>query len=300
MKKAFVATVLNEQDQAKLFIESLLSQSVKPDEIIIVDAGSNDDTVSIINNLFEKQRNKKYRVLTKRGNRSIGRNCGIKNANSEVIAVSDFGCVLDKNWFEKITKPLQNTKNDVVAGYYRPLTSNVFEKSLSTYTCFPEDKITKDFLPSSRSISFRKEVWKKVGGYPERLNTCEDLVFAVNLKKAGFNFVVEKKAIVLWSQKKNINEAFWQLYGYALGDGQARYIRSQTPLLYARYLFALVLLIMGYINLLFILFFLYLLWAIIKNYKYVREIQALIFLPLLQLIADIAVLLGTTIGLLRR
>ena len=33
------------------------------------------------------------------------------------------------------------------------------------------------FLPSSRSVAFRREVFDRTGGYPEWLDYCEDLLF---------------------------------------------------------------------------------------------------------------------------
>ena len=41
------------------------------------------------------------------------------------------------------------------------------------------------FLPSSRSVAFRKAAWAAVGGYPEWLDYCEDLVFDLSLRERG-------------------------------------------------------------------------------------------------------------------
>jgi len=76
-------------------------------------------------------------------------------------------------------------------------------------------------LPSSRSIAFKKSAWKKVGGYPENLNYCEDLVFDLKLKKAGLKFAFAPKAIVFWPQKKTLKGAVKQFFNYAVGDGMA-------------------------------------------------------------------------------
>ncbi|MBU3978188.1 hypothetical protein KKE68_00620 [Patescibacteria group bacterium] len=47
-------------------------------------------------------------------------------------------------------------------------------------------------------------------------------------------------------------------------------------------------------------FIFYIAWVIKKNYRYVKNKKAFIFLPLLQFTADAAVILGTTFGLLKR
>lgn len=300
MKTSFVATIFNEEKTIDAFIKSIDEQTKRPDEILLVDGGSSDNTVEKV---------KKYRhikLFSHNGNRSQGRNYGIAKAKGDVILVSDAGCTLDKNWVKNITEPFDNEKIDVVSGYYLPVTHNAFEQCLATYTCVMPDRVDREnFLPSSRSVAFKKTAWKEVGGYPEFLDTCEDLVFVRNLKKKDYRFFFAENAIVYWRQRKNIIEAFKQFYGYAVGDGMAHYFRSRTPFLFIRYAFAVGLLFPVTINksttptlLSITLFVLYILWTIKKNYRYIKNIAALFWLPLLQFTSDIAVILGTTVGII--
>ena len=301
MKISLITTVLNEENAIGFFLESVSKQTVSPDELIIVDAGSKDATVSSMKRI-------KTRVIVKKGNRSAGRNIAIKNSSGDIIAVSDAGCILDKNWLKNITKPFENKDVDVVAGFYKPRTGSIFEECLATYTCVMPDKVDpKNFLPSSRSVAFRREAFKKVRGYPENLNTCEDLVFDKKLKKAGFKFQFAKKAIVYWPQRKNIFQATKQFLNYAIGDGQALYIRPQTPLLFARYFFGLILVIFYFttksallLSIIYYLLSIYLIWSVWKNYKYVKHPKAFIYLPALQITSDMAVICGMTLGFLKR
>jgi glycosyltransferase involved in cell wall biosynthesis len=305
-KVTLITTVRNEEEDILLFLKSLTRQIKQPDEIIITDAGSTDKTLEKLKQ-FQKTNKTPLKIIIKEGNRSQGRNEAIKHARGEIIACSDVGCILEKNWLKSITAPFQNTKIDVVSGFYHPQTNNDFEQCVATYTCVMPDKVNPaHFLPSSRSIAFKKSAWEKVGGYPSNLDTCEDLVFANNLKKSGYTFFFAPDALVYWKQRKNIIQAFKQFFSYALGDGQARFIRKTIPFLYLRYLIGISLLIIAiskkslllYLILL-LLGVLYILWAIKKNYKYVKNPQAFFYLPLLQFTADIAVLLGTTIGVTR-
>lgn len=310
MKISFVSTIFNEEESIEVFLGSLLKQTKLPNEVIIVDAFSKDNSLKIIQKFIPKFENKrvKFKLFKKRGNRSVGRNYGIKKAQGEVILISDAGCILDTNWVKNITKHFSDVKIDVVSGYYYPKTSSIFEKSLAAYTCVMPDRIDKkNFLPSSRSIAFKKAVWEKVKGYPEELDTCEDLVFAKNLKKLGMNFKFEKKAYVYWPQRENLIKASMQFFNYAKGDGKALYIRRSTPFLFARYVVGIIMLItailfdiMILIPLLFLGIIFYIIWAIQKNYKYVKNALALLYLPVLQFTSDIAVLIGFSVGFLSR
>ena len=58
------------------------------------------------------------------------------------------------------------------------------------------------------SVAFRKSAWKDVGGYPEWLETAEDTLFDLNLKKAGKKFVLAKDAVVRWGTRENAAERF--------------------------------------------------------------------------------------------
>src|SRR5690348_9677865 len=104
MKNTFITTVLNEEKSINKLLESLADQTLKPDEIIIADGGSTDNTKELIVN-FQKKSKLKIKLIEAKGNRSVGRNAAINEAKGELILCSDAGCWLDGKWVEKITKP---------------------------------------------------------------------------------------------------------------------------------------------------------------------------------------------------
>ena len=55
IKISVVVPTLNEEINIAKFLDSLLNQTRKPDEIIISDGGSIDKTVFIINNYIKKK-----------------------------------------------------------------------------------------------------------------------------------------------------------------------------------------------------------------------------------------------------
>ena len=79
MKVSLICTLKNEEFSAKVLLDSLLSQSRLPHEIIIVDGGSIDRTVEIINSYIQK--GAPIKLIIKGGaNIAQGRNIAIKNA----------------------------------------------------------------------------------------------------------------------------------------------------------------------------------------------------------------------------
>lgn len=308
MRISFIATVLNEEENIENFLISIINQSHKADEIIIVDGGSSDQTVVKIKNekIKVKNYNGKFEIIIKKGNRAVGRNEAIKRANNEIIVCSDAGCILDKDWIELITQPFNNPKVDVVAGYYEGEAKTSFERCIIPYFLIMKDKVNKDsFLPATRSIAFKKSTWERVGGFDEQYSRNEDYVFAKKLQKIKGKIVLKQDAIVYWLPKKNLREAIDSFYSFALGDAQAKIFRPKVILLFLRYLLALILLLVFFITdstfflkVLIGLIASYFLWTIIKNFKYVRLFAALYYLPLIQISSDLVIMLGTVKGIL--
>lgn len=259
-----------------------------PAEIIIVDGGSIDKTV---------EKCKKYKgvkVISGKYNRSEGRNIGVAAAKGGIIAFTDAGCVPEKNWLRELTK----VKADVVAGYYKGLPQNIFEKCLVPYVLVMPDRVGSEFLPSTRSMAIRKDLFLKMGGFDPKLDTSEDFEFAQRLKIAGIKFVFAKDAVVGWYPRKNLKQAAWMFLKFAVSDIYAGIFRPKVKLLILRYyLFFFLVFLNMWFGLLAVL---YLIWSIIKNYKYVRNWRAIFWLPVLQLTADMMVIFGTVMGLLSR
>lgn len=304
---SFVCTVLNEEKTVTDFLRSIAAQSLLPDEIIIVDGGSTDRTVKEIKNFLRTHLFPPLTLYVKKGNRAVCRNYGIKKSKHAYILLSDAGCLLSKTWIEEIIKPFRDLSVDVVAGYYRGKAGTVFEKSQVPYILTMPDKIDADnFLPSTRSMAVRKSIWKLAGMFPEQYSHNEDYVFALTLRRMKARMRFTKRAIVYWIPRTSIRGAFVMFFRFALGDAEAGIFRKKVFLIFIRYIFFVTLVSMVifrdfwiFWSVLFLLP-LYFYWAVKKNYKYVNDKSAYMYLPLLQIISDIAVLVGTTLGVIRR
>ena len=231
-KVSVICTVKNEEETILDWLESLEKQSRLPDEVIIVNGDSTDRTVDLIKEFMRNSKLKIRLIVAPSANIAQGRNIAIKNSQYDIIASNDAGCKLHPHWLENIIKPFEEDPTvDVVSGVYLPWYENEFQE-VAGYIIFPEvDKLDPEsFLPSSRSVAFKREAWKHVRGYPECLHTAEDTLFDLKLKKLGIRFVLAKNAIVYWKLRKNLRKIFKQHFDYAKGDGEAL-IRVRSPVI---------------------------------------------------------------------
>jgi len=220
MKFSAISTVYNEGDNIKKFLESVLKQTRLPDEFVIVDGGSTDNTVKIMKEFAKKH--KWLKVYVQKCNIAEGRNIAISKAKHEIIVGVDAGCRMDKNNFKNIVKPFEKGY-EFVGGAWEPTYKNIKQEAMAR-VLFPNlDRMitSKRFTPSSRNIAFKKSCWGKIGGYPEHLYTGEDTLFNLNLMDAGCKYYLAKNTMVYWEMRKNY-KLFWkQFFLYGLGDRQA-------------------------------------------------------------------------------
>lgn len=295
MKISVCLTVLNEQLSIKELLNSLLTQTLKPNEIIVIDGGSSDKTVKIV------KKYKSVRVIVKKNvSRSVGRNIAIQLSKNKYIAMTDAGCIPHKDWLLQISKSFKDKNTDVVAGSYRMIFDNSLQKSMSVYLGTDPKNINQDFIPSARSMAFTKDIWKKVGGFSEKMNnTAEDTLFNYNLQLVNAKFVVNKKAIVDWYMPNTIFEFALKIYSYAKGDVQSgiwwdkkkkfRTHNLKAISIFIRYILFITLLYIN-LNLCLLFFVLYMLYAFSK---------AGIYGVILQFTSDFAVIIGFINGILQ-
>jgi glycosyltransferase involved in cell wall biosynthesis len=218
---SLITTVFNEEDTIGPLLDSILAQTRQPDEIIIADAGSTDRTREIISGYIA--RGLPARMLVEPGaNRSRGRNLAIRNAGGEIIASIDAGCIAPRDWLNRLVAPFESDNPpDVVAGYYEPDTANTLEDAIAVATIPDASEVDPaTFLPSGRSVAFRREAWARVGGYPEHVDYAEDTAFDLRLKESGFRFLFVPQAHVRWRMQADLWRVLKQFFRYARSDGE--------------------------------------------------------------------------------
>ena len=237
---SLVATVLEEAGTIGEWWTSIAGQTLLPDEVVVVDGGSRDGTPELLREMAARAPFP-VRVEIREGcNIARGRNEAIRLAAHDIIAVTDAGVRLVPRWLEALTDPLfADPSVQTVAGFFLPDPHTLFETAMGATVLPALADIRPDrFLPSSRSVAFRRAAWQAVGGYPEWLDYCEDLIFDLLLVERYGPFAWAPDAIAYFRPRGSLRAFFIQYYRYARGDGKADLWRRRHLVRYMTYLAA--------------------------------------------------------------
>ena len=184
MKKNNLISVIincrNSQKYIKETIDSVINQTYKNFEIIIVNNNSTDNTKNIIFSYSDQRI--KYFELNKSISLGAARNIALKESSGEFIAFIDSDDIWDKSKIEQTLKEFQNNiglvYSDVV--YFNSEKSFNLYKGRKAYegNCFSSLLIDYNLCISSCVIS-RKYMNQFL--FDENLNVCEDLDFFLKI-----------------------------------------------------------------------------------------------------------------------
>jgi glycosyltransferase involved in cell wall biosynthesis len=183
---SIIIPTLNEEDNIGQLILSIFEQKYRPIEVVIVDGGSRDRTIAIIEDLRRKISNTTFeiKVLFERDYGSLrsqpnARNIGIKNSRGKYIVFFDADFILtDKNLISKVKEELDN--HPWVGVKVSPIIDSWIEKHLAI----------SDYNPTyggniHKYCAVRREVFNR-GMFNPILGFREDIYFfehiGVNVK----------------------------------------------------------------------------------------------------------------------
>lgn len=236
-----ICTVRNDTPGLCIMLESLAAQTRPPDEILIVDGGSDPDSIPELQAVVAACPGARL-LIEPEVNIAQGRNIAIGEAKHALIACIDAGCRARPDWLARLLAPFADeaARIEVVGGAYAAAPRTRFQRVVAALTLpghrRPVDPAT--FNPSARSLALRRSAWHRAGGFPEWLMTAEDTLFDLRLRgmRPPVRYAFAPDAIVEWEPRSTWRATLRQFFGYARGEahiGRGRDEHRYTSTRYA-------------------------------------------------------------------
>jgi glycosyltransferase involved in cell wall biosynthesis len=227
---SLISTVKDCADSIEEFLGSVTAQTLSPDEVVIVDGGSTDGTIELL------RKADGVTVIEEPGaNIARGRNVAIVAAKHDVIACTDGDCVLDPGWLAKLVEPIE-AGADVAMGFYLARTDGFLQECLAAVNLLDASELDPaTFMPSGRSVAYRREALEAAGGYPEWLDIGEDMWVDHRWRELGIDMRFAPEAVVRWRLRPTVRATWVQYFRYARGDAHAGMYPERHALRFAVY-----------------------------------------------------------------
>jgi len=187
---SIIIPTLNESESIEKTLNSLHTTLKEGNELIIVDGGSNDDTILKCKNYTDK-------VYTATKGRAIQMNVGADKSTNDILLFLHADTLMPQNFSAENLTALATITNEW--GFFKvKFTSHHLLLRLVSTLMNTRSCLTR-IATGDQAIFIKKELFKKIGGYKE-IPLMEDIELSISLKKYSKPYCV--KEFVMTSSRK--------------------------------------------------------------------------------------------------
>lgn len=199
MKKvSVIIPVYNVENYLRKCLDSLVNQTLKDIEIIVVNDGTTDNSQEIINEYVKKYPKKVVSIIQENGGQGTARNTGLLHAKGEYIGYVDSDDYVEENMYEELYKKAKEEDSDIVI-----CGNNVVKEN---YDFLSKEEVDKEFLLGKMAV------WNKI--YKKNIIVDNKIQFRSKVWYEDLDFTMK----VYFSSKK-ISYVDKPLYNYLLREG---------------------------------------------------------------------------------
>ncbi|MCU1592053.1 MAG: hypothetical protein JWP11_3309 [Frankiales bacterium] len=234
-----IVPVKDEEASIVPLLESLAAQVAAPDEVLVVDGGSRDDTVRLVRARARIDPHVSLIVADGPAGPGQGRNLGARAARNAWIAFTDAGTTAEPTWLQRLWNAhVLNPDARVVYGNYEFDVRSGFEASAvvsygKAKRATPRGPCR---APSVVSVLLHRAAFEEVGGFTDA-RSGEDEIFTRAISSRGIPTDWAPTATVWWRPRPDLRSTFQRFrsysFHYALAGEQRhwhrRLARSYVP-----------------------------------------------------------------------
>ena len=199
MKKvSVIIPVYNVENYLRKCLDSLVNQTLKDIEIIVVNDGTPDNSQEIIDEYVKKYPKKVVSIIQENGGQGAARNTGLLHAKGEYIGYVDSDDYVEENMYEELYNKAKEEDSDIVI-----CGNNVVKEN---YEFLSKEDVDKEFLLGKMAV------WNKI--YKKNIIVDNNIQFRSKVWYEDLDFTMK----VYFSSKK-ISYVDKPLYNYLLREG---------------------------------------------------------------------------------
>ena len=218
MKYSIIVPVFNRPDEVDELLQSLVGQTLKDFEVVIVEDGSQKPCKDVCDK-YAGRLDVKYFQKNNSGP-GQSRNYGAERANGEYLIVLDSDVVLPEGYLKAVDDELEREPADAFGGpdcAHDSFTETQKAISYSMTSFFTtggirggKKKLDK-FYPRSFNMGIRRDVYMRLGGF-SKMRFGEDIDFSIRIFKAGCRCRLFPEAWVWHKRRTDMRKFFRQVY----------------------------------------------------------------------------------------
>lgn len=218
MKYSIIVPVFNRPDEVDELLQSLVGQTLKDFEVVIVEDGSEKPCKDVCDKYAGKIDLKYF--MKKNSGPGQSRNYGAERANGEYLIVLDSDVVLPEDYLKAVDDELNSEPSDAFGGpdcAHDSFTETQKAINYSMTSFFTtggirggKKKLDK-FYPRSFNMGIRRDVYMRLGGF-SKMRFGEDIDFSIRIFKAGCKCRLFPEAWVWHKRRTDMRKFFRQVY----------------------------------------------------------------------------------------
>lgn len=212
-----VVPVYNGEETIAQTVECLLRQSLKPDEIIVVDDGSTDGTREAL-----RKFGRRITVLTQTNSGpASARNRGVKAAKCAFVAFTDSDCLPCEDWLFNLSRGFDGGRVAGVGGAVRSAIRGLTGEYVDAVRLLDPQSDEDGAIPYliTANACFRRDALVKAGLFNERFRKPggEEPDLCFRIKRLGYEFRFVEQALVHHHHRQTIKSFLNTIANYGEG-----------------------------------------------------------------------------------